>query len=76
MRDFVYVKDCISVMFWLLERPEANGILNIGSSKAHTWNDPANSVYSAIDKIPDVNYVNMPAELEGRYQYYTQTGMT
>ena len=36
MRDFVYVKDCVNVMFWLLEHPEANGILNIGSDKART----------------------------------------
>ena len=75
MRDFVYVKDCVNVMFWLLEHPEANGILNIGSGKARTWNDLANSVYSAMDKIPDINYIDMPAELKGRYQYYTQADM-
>ena len=51
-------------MFWLLEHPEANGILNIGSGKARTWNDLANSVYSAMDKIPDINYIDMPAELK------------
>ena len=75
MRDFVYVKDCVNVMFWLLEHPEANGILNIGSGKARTWNDLANSVYSAMDKIPDINYIDMPVELKGRYQYYTQADM-
>lgn len=75
MRDFVYIKDCVNVMFWLLEHPEANGILNIGSGKARTWNDLANSVYSAMDKIPDINYIDMPAELKGRYQYYTQADM-
>ena len=48
-------------MFWLLEHPEANGILNIGSGKARTWNDLANSVYSAMDKIPDINYIDIAA---------------
>ena len=76
MRDFVYVKDCVNVMFWLLEHPEANGILNIGSGKARTWNDLANAVYAAMDKIPDINYIDMPATLKGRYQYYTQAEMS
>mgnify|MGYP000348526390 CR=1 FL=1 len=76
MRDFVYVKDCVDVMYWLLEHPEANGILNIGSGKARTWNDLANAVYSAMDKIPDINYIDMPATLKGRYQYYTQAEMS
>ena len=75
MRDFVYVKDCVNVMFWLLEHPEVNGIMNIGSGKARTWNDLANAVYAAMEKTPDINYIDMPAELKGRYQYYTQADM-
>ena len=59
-----------------MEHPEANGILNIGSGKARTWNDLANAVYAAMDKIPDINYIDMPATLKGRYQYYTQAEMS
>lgn len=40
-RDFVYVKDCVNVLYWLLQNPQANGVLNIGSGKARTWNDLA-----------------------------------
>lgn len=76
MRDFVYVKDCVNVLYWLLEHPEANGVLNIGSGKARTWNDLANAVYAAMGKVPDINYIEMPAELKGRYQYFTEADMS
>ncbi len=75
MRDFVYVKDCVDVVCWLLDHPETNGILNIGSGKARTWNDLARAVYSAMGLPPQIEYIDMPAALKGRYQYYTQADM-
>lgn len=76
MRDFVYVKDCVNVLFWLLEHPEACGVFNIGSGKARTWNDLANAVYAALGRTPDINYIDMPAGLKGRYQYFTEAEMS
>ena len=72
MRDFVYVKDCVDVQAWLLEHPEVNGVFNVGSGKARTWNDLANAVFSALEKEPDIRYVEMPSYLKGKYQYFTQ----
>lgn len=76
MRDFVYVKDCVAVQAWLLEHPEVNGIFNVGSGKARTWNDLANAVFSALGKEPDIRYVDMPSYLKGKYQYFTQADVT
>lgn len=72
MRDFVYVKDCVAVQAWLLDHPDVNGIFNVGSGKARTWNDLANAVFRALGKEPNICYVGMPSHLKGKYQYFTQ----
>ena len=75
-RDFVYVKDCVNVLFWLLEHPDVNGILNIGSGKARSWNDLAHAVYAAMELPPKIEYFDMPETLKGKYQYFTQADMS
>ena len=47
-RDFVYVKDCVEVLWWLLNHKEANGIFNLGTGKARTWNDLIGAVFAAL----------------------------
>jgi ADP-L-glycero-D-manno-heptose 6-epimerase len=71
-RDFVYVKDCVDVMWWLLENPSANGLFNIGTGNARTWNDLARAVFSAMNVPERIEYIDMPEQLRGKYQYYTQ----
>ena len=70
-RDFVYVKDCTALMLWLLDHPEINGVRNVGTGAARTWNDLASAVFRAMDLPRRVEYVDLPEELRGRYQYYT-----
>ena len=60
MRDFVYIKDCVDILWWLLEHPEAGGVINVGTGIARTWNDLAKSVFMAMGKKPDIEYINMP----------------
>lgn len=74
-RDFVYVKDCCEVMWWLINNPQANGILNIGFGKARSWNNLANAVFSALGSKPQIEYVDMPPELQGQYQYFTEANI-
>jgi ADP-L-glycero-D-manno-heptose 6-epimerase len=71
-RDFVYVKDCCDVMWWLLNNPKANGLLNLGSGKARTWNDLVTSVFTAMNKPVNIQYVDMPPKLINQYQYFTE----
>ena len=75
MRDFVYVKDCCDVLFWLLERPEVNGLYNLGSGQARTWNDLATALFAAMSVPRVVRYVPMPEYLRGKYQYFTEAPM-
>jgi len=74
-RDFIYVKDCAEVMWWLLRHPKINGIFNLGTGVARTWNDLARAVFSALGLEPHIKYVDMPEELQLQYQYYTEACM-
>ncbi|MBW2611383.1 MAG: ADP-glyceromanno-heptose 6-epimerase [Deltaproteobacteria bacterium] len=74
-RDFVYVKDCVEVVWWLLNHPEANGGFNIGTGKDRSWNDLAAALFKAMDKEINIEYIDMPDPLKDRYQYYTRAEM-
>lgn len=76
MRDFVYVKDCVDVMWWLLTHPEVGGVFNVGTGQARTWNDLARSVFAAMGLPEAIEYIDMPEHLRGKYQYFTQAEMT
>ena len=71
MRDFIYVKDCCDVMFWLMQNPGTNGIFNLGTGRARTWNDLAVAVFEARGKPVNIEYIDMPEGLNEQYQYYT-----
>jgi len=75
MRDFVYVKDCVDIMWCLLEHPESNGIFNIGTGTARSWNDLAKAVFTAMDVPEKIEYIDMPAGLAGKYQNFTEARM-
>lgn len=75
LRDFISVKDCLEVMAWLLEHPEANGVFNIGTGQARSFEDLGRAVFTAMGRTPDIEFVDMPEAIRGKYQYYTQAEM-
>jgi ADP-L-glycero-D-manno-heptose 6-epimerase len=75
MRDFVYVKDCVDVMLWLMERPDVSGLFNLGTGKAQTWLELMSALYRAVGQEMDVRWVDTPREIRDRYQYFTQAEM-
>lgn len=74
-RDFVYVKDCCDVIWWLMQNPTVNGIFNLGTGKAESWNSLVSAVFEALEIKPQINYIDMPEKLRGQYQYFTQADM-
>ena len=74
-RDFVYVKDCVDIMAWLLEHPEVGGIFNVGTGEARAWNDLAKAVFAAMGRAPEIEYIEMPEIIRDKYQYFTQAEM-
>jgi ADP-L-glycero-D-manno-heptose 6-epimerase len=71
-RDFLYVKDAVAMTLHLAANPEANGIFNIGSGQARTWNDLARAVFAALGREPRIEYIDMPESIRDKYQYFTQ----
>lgn len=74
-RDFVYVKDAAAVTVWLGDHPEVNGIFNCGTGHARTWLDLANALFAALGKEPQIDFIDMPEKLRGKYQYHTEAEM-
>ena len=75
MRDFVYVKDCVDVLWWLINNRSANGIFNLGTGRARTWNDLIGAVFAAMGSKPEIEYIDMPPAVRDQYQYYTEAKM-
>ncbi|UOF00740.1 ADP-glyceromanno-heptose 6-epimerase [Bdellovibrio reynosensis] len=72
MRDFVYVKDVTGWMAELMDKKPANGVYNMGFGKPRTWLDLAGSVFSAMKKDMNINWLEMPENIRGQYQYFTE----
>ncbi len=70
-RDFLYVKDAVAMTLFFLERKNIGGIFNVGSGKARNWNDLGKVIFSAMNKNPNIEYIDMPAEIQNQYQYHT-----
>ena len=75
MRDFVYVKDCIQAIWWLLNNREVNGIFNLGTGRARAWNDLIRAVFTAMNLPPAIDYIEMPEAIREQYQYFTEAKM-
>ncbi|MFC4167690.1 ADP-glyceromanno-heptose 6-epimerase [Teichococcus aestuarii] len=75
LRDFVHVDDCVEVMLWLLDNPQASGLFNVGTGTARSFLDLTRAVYAALDRTPEIAFIEMPVDLVGKYQYFTQARM-
>ena len=71
LRDFVYVKDAAAMTLFFLEQSGVNGIFNVGTGQARSWNDLAQALFAALDKPAAISYIDMPEHIRSRYQYYT-----
>jgi ADP-L-glycero-D-manno-heptose 6-epimerase len=70
-RDFIYIKDALEMTLYFLDHPQVNGIFNIGTGTARSWNDIAKSLFAATDKKQKIEYIPMPETIRDKYQYYT-----
>ncbi|MEX2648398.1 MAG: ADP-glyceromanno-heptose 6-epimerase [Alphaproteobacteria bacterium] len=74
-RDFVYVKDCVAVVLWLLDHPSVSGLFNVGTGRAQSFAELIGALYAAHGRPADIAYRPMPRELAGRYQYFTEAAI-
>jgi len=74
MRDFIYVKDAVDVTlhFALQDAGAPGGLFNCGTGNARTWLDLTRAVFAAMGREPKIEFIEMPKELQGKYQYFTE----
>jgi len=74
-RDFIYVLDATKIVTWLLDHPRISGIYNVGTGKARSFKDMMTAMLKSLGRKPEIEYIDMPKELSGRYQYVTEARM-
>ena len=72
MRDFIYVKDAIDIVYYFFTHPGVAGIYNVGTGKARTWRDVISAMFSYFNREPVIDYIEMPEILKDKYQYFTE----
>ena len=74
-RDFIHVDDVVRVMMWLMATPDVSGIFNVGTGTARSFRDLILSAYAALGTPANIQYVDMPEQIRGSYQYFTQSAV-
>jgi ADP-L-glycero-D-manno-heptose 6-epimerase len=72
-RDFIYVDDVVRVVMWLLATPSVSGLFNVGTGKARSFKDLMLSAYAALGTGANIQYIDMPEQIRGSYQYFTES---
>ena len=75
LRDFVYVKDVVEVLTFMMQNQKLNGIFNLGSGTARTFNDLVKATFSAMNLVSNISYIDTPEDIRDKYQYFTEANM-
>jgi ADP-L-glycero-D-manno-heptose 6-epimerase len=75
LRDFVYVKDVVNVIWFLYSNQPKSCIYNLGSGKARTFLDLANATFKALNTEPNIEFIDTPIDIRDKYQYFTEADM-
>jgi ADP-L-glycero-D-manno-heptose 6-epimerase len=76
LRDFVYVKDVVDVIWFLYSKKSKSGIYNLGSGKARTFLDLVKATFKALNKTEDIEFIDTPLDIRDKYQYFTEANMS
>ena len=75
LRDFIYVKDVVSILLFLAENKVASGLYNAGTGKARSFNDLASLTFQALDLKPNISFIDTPLDIRDKYQYFTEASI-
>jgi ADP-L-glycero-D-manno-heptose 6-epimerase len=75
MRDFIYVDDVAGICYWLMQNHPASGLYNVGTGQAETFKELVTAIYSALGIEPHIEYIDTPADIRDKYQYFTEADM-
>ena len=72
LRDFIYIRDAVNMTLFFLDKPDTNGLFNLGTGKARTWNDLVSAIFKSLNKQTNIEYIDLPEHLQNKYQYFTE----
>ena len=75
LRDFVYVKDVVEVIHFLMHHRKNSGLYNLGTGQARTFLDLAKNTFKALDLDPNISFIDTPEDIRDKYQYFTEAEM-
>lgn len=75
LRDFIYVKDVVDVIYFLMNSNAESGLYNLGTGKARTFVDLANATFAALELTPNIEFIDTPEDIRDKYQYFTEANM-
>lgn len=75
LRDFVYVKDVVEVIVFLMHHRKNSGLYNLGTGQARTFLDLAKNTFKAIGKKEAIGFIDTPLDIRDKYQYFTEAKM-
>jgi ADP-L-glycero-D-manno-heptose 6-epimerase len=75
LRDFIFVKDVVDVLYYLMKRGVKSGIYNLGTGKARTFLDLARATFRAMDVRENIVFIDTPIDIRDKYQYFTEAKM-
>jgi len=75
LRDFIYVKDVLAVIYFLMKHKKDSGIYNLGTGKARSFLALATATFKAMDLEPAIEFIDTPADIRDKYQYFTEAKM-
>ena len=82
LRDFIYVKDVVAVIGWMLETMQdnhwdapKNGLYNLGTGEARSFIDLVKATFAGLDLEPNIQFIDMPLDIRDTYQYFTEASM-
>ncbi len=76
LRDFVYVKDVVNVLYFMMTNRPASGLYNLGTGKARSFNDLVSATFKALNKTKNILYIDTPVDIRDKYQYFTEADMS
>ena len=75
IRDFIYVKDVVDVLYYLMHHRKNSGIYNLGTGKARSFLDLVNATFKATNNPSQIEFIDIPEDIRNTYQYYTEAKM-
>ena len=71
-RDFIFVNDLLNICFFLFKNQPKNGLYNVGTGTARSFNDLAKCVFKSLDVKENISYIPTPEDIRDKYQYFTE----